>query len=206
MPTNFAYILMLALLSALLSGISGCKDCTSLANNDDLPQGKGPLLLLYRGEDFKDGTIGMPEGYVSQEFVPGIRSLKCPPGYEVILTDQPENMGEFLILSGDIPSLEPYHFSGRVKSLRFSRIMHTQIFGNPGFAGEQMVLQFGVTELPEPSVFGSLKVPIGMSVKLTTVYGPRFLKREIVLTSDSKQLPFSEPVEKIEVTFQKPEL
>lgn len=198
--------LFFVLLLASLPAFRACQDCSSLENNDNLPQGNGPLLLLYRGENFQDGPIGMPEGYVSQEFAQAIRSLKCPPGYEVIFTDQPENMGDFLILSGDIPSLEPYHFSGRVKSLRFSRIMHTQIFEKPGFSGNQQVLPFGVTELPELPVFGSLKVPIGMSVKLTTVYGPRFSKREIVLTSDSEQLPFSEPVEKIEVSFQKPEL
>jgi hypothetical protein len=197
---------MFALFLASLPVFLACTDCTSLANNDDLPQGNGPLLFLYRGEDFQDGPIGMPEGYVSREFAPEIRSLKCPPGYEVILTDQPENMGKFLILSGDIPSLEPYHFSGRVKSLRYSRVQHTQIFEKPGFAGKQLVLPFGITELPKFPVFGSLKVPIGMSVKLTTVYGPRFSKREIVITSDSEQLSFSEPVEKIEVSFQKPEL
>jgi hypothetical protein len=199
-------LFMLALILSLLPAFRACKDCTSLANNDNLPQGNGPLLFLYRGEDFQDGPIGMPEGYVSQEFAQAIRSLKCPPGYEVIITDQPQNMGQYLILSGDIPSLDTYHFSGRVKSLRYSRVMHTQIFEKPGFSGKQMLLQFGVTELPDLPVFGSVKVPIGMSLKLTTVYGPRFSKREIVITSDSEQLSFSEPVEKIEVSFQKPEL
>lgn len=198
--------IVFALLLASLPAFLACTDCTSLANNDNLPQGNGPLLLLYRGENFQNGPIGMPEGYVSQNFAQAIRSLKCPPGYEVILTDQPENMGEFIILSGDIPSLDPYNFSGRVKSLRYIRVIHTQIFEKPGFAGKQQVLPFGITNLPEFPVFGSLKVPTGVSVKLTTVYGPRFSKREIVITSDSEQLPFSEPIEKIEVSFQKPEL
>ena len=197
---------MLVLLLASVPVFRACQDCTSLKNNDNLPQGDGPLLFLYRGENFQGESIIMPEGYVSQQFAPEIRSLKCPPGYEVILTDQPENMGEFLILSGDIPSLKPYHFYGRVKSLRFSRVQHTQIFEKPGFAGKQLVLPFGITKLPEYPVFGSLKVPIGVKVKFTTVYGPRFSKREIVITSDSDQLQFLDPVELIEVSFQKPEL
>lgn len=201
--TNF---IVFALLLASLPAFRACKDCSSLANNDNLPQGNGPLLLLYRGENFQDGPIGMPEGYVSQDFAQVIRSLKCPPGYEVILYDQPENLGAYVILSGDVPSLEEFNFSKRVRSLRYSRIIHPQVFEKPGFAGKQLVLSFGMTELPELTVFASLKIPVGVSVKLTTVYGPRFSKREIVLTSDSDQLPFSDPVESIHVSVQPPEL
>jgi len=158
-------LLLILLLVSLLPAFRACEDCSSLANNDNLP-----------------------------------------PGYEVMLTDQPENMGEYILLSGNIPSLVPYNFSGRMDSLRYSRIIHPQVFEKPGFTGKQLVLPFGITELPELPVFGSLKVPVGMSVKLTTIYGPRFSKREIVITSDSEQLPVSEPVEKIDVSFLKPEL
>jgi hypothetical protein len=207
MTTTGSYsILVLALLFANLSVIMACTDCSSLANNDNLPQGDGPLLLLYRGEDFNDGPIGIPNGFVSLNFAIEIRSLKCPPGYEVILYDQPENMGAYVILSGDVASLQPYNFYGRVHSLRFSRITHPQLFEKKGYTGEQQFLSFGMTELPHPKFFGSLQIPVGVTVKLTTIYGPRFLKRDIVLTSDNEQLPFSEPVEKIEVSFQKPEL
>lgn len=199
--------MLLLLVSALLPAFRACEDCSSLANNDNLPQENGPPLLLYRGENFTDGPIAF---YEDKGYVPGfsqaIRSLKCPPGYEVMLTDQPENMGEYILLSGNIPSLVPYNFSGRMDSLRYSRIIHPQVFEKPGFTGKQLVLPFGITELPELPVFGSLKVPVGMSVKLTTIYGPRFSKREIVITSDSDQLPVSEPVEKIDVSFLKPEL
>jgi hypothetical protein len=206
MTTRLCCIFVLALLLASLPAILACKDCSSLENNDNLPQGDGPLLLLYRGEDFKEAPVGIPEGFVSINFAIAIRSLKCPPGYEVTLYDQPENMGAYVVLSGDVPSLEAYDFSGRVKSLRYNRIIHPQLFEKHGFEGKQQFLPFGITELPEPKFFGSLKIPVGVTVKLTTIYGPRFSKRDIVLTSDSDELSFTDPVTSVFVSVGPVEL
>jgi hypothetical protein len=192
------YNLVLALLFASLSAIMACTDCSSLANNDNVPQGDGPLLFLYRGEGFQDGPVGIPEGYVSIDFAIQVSSLKCPPGYEVILYDQPENMGEYRILSGDVASLKPYDFAGRVHSLRFSRIQHPQIFERSGFEGEQQLLSFGVTILPELTFFRSLKVPAGMTVTLTTAIGPKSV-RSYDFTSDTSDLQFSDPVKSVSV-------
>ena len=191
---------------ASLPAILACKDCSSLENNDNLPQGDGPLLLLYRGEDFKEAPVGIPEGFVSINFAIAIRSLKCPPGYEVTLYDQPENMGAYVVLSGDVPSLEAYDFSGRVKSLRYNRIIHPQLFEKHGFEGKQQFLPFGLTELQEPKFFGSLKIPVGVTMKLTTIYGPRFSTRDIVLTSDSDELTFTDPVKAVFVSVNPVEL
>jgi hypothetical protein len=214
MTTTGCYcIFVLALLFASLSAIMACTDCSSLANNDNVPQGDGQLLLLYRGDDFQNGPVGIPEGYVSVDFAIAIRSLKCPPGYEVILYDQPENMGRYVVLSGDVPSLEAYDFSGRMRSLRYIRkdqdqnqLIHPQIFEKHGFEGEQKFLPFGLTELPDPKFFGSLKIPVGVTVRLTTIYGPRFSTRDIVLTSDSNELPFTDPVKAVFVSVNLVEL
>jgi hypothetical protein len=206
-------LFVLALLFAYLSVIMACTGCSSLANNDNLPQGNGPLLLLYKGEDFNEGPVGIPAGYVSVDFAIAIRSLKCPPGYEVILYDQPENMGAYVILSGDVASLEAYHFSGRMRSLRYIRkdqdqnqLIHPQIFEKSRFEGEQKFLPFGLTELPEPKYVGSLKIPVGVTVRLSTIYGPRFSTRDIVLTSDSDELPFTDPVKAVFVSVNLVEL
>ena len=208
---RYSFFFVLALLLALLPAILACKDCSSLANNDNVPQGDSPLLILYRGENFQEAPVGIPEGFVSVNFAIAIRSLKCPPNYAVILYDQPENMGRYVVLSGDIPSLEAYDFSGRMRSLRYIRkdqkqLIHPQIFEKHGFEGEQKFLPFGLTELPEPKFFGSLKIPVGVTVKLTTVYGHRFLKRDIVLTSDSDELPFTDRVESVFVSVNLVEL
>ena len=211
MTNTTGCLFVLALLLASLPAFLACTDCSSLANNDNLPQGDGPLLFLYRGEGFQDGPMGMPEGYVSVGFAQAIRSLKCPPGYEVILYDQLVNNGAYVILSGDVSSLEAYHFSGRTMSLRYIRkgqkqLTHPQIFEKNGFEGEQKFLPFGLTELPEPKFFGSLKIPVGVTVKLTTIYGPRFSTRDIVLTSDSDELPFTDPVKAVFVSVNLVEL
>ena len=78
--------------------------------------------------------------------------------------------------------------------------MHTQIFEKPGFKGKQLVLPFGVTEYPilELRFFGSLKVPVGMTVTLTTVIGPKGV-RSYEFTSDTLELPFSDPVKIVSV-------
>ena len=197
---RYSFFFVLALLLALLPAILACKECSSLENNDNLPQGDGPLLILYRGENFKEAPVGIPAGFVSINFAIAIRSLKCPPGYAVTLYDQPENMGAYVVLSGDVPSLEEYNFSARVKSLRYNRIIHPQLFEKQGFEGKQRFLHFGITELPEPKFFGSLKIPLGVTVKLTTIYGPRFSTRDIVITSDSDELPFTDPVKAVLVS------
>jgi hypothetical protein len=208
---NISNLFVIALLLALLPAILACKDCSSLANNDDLPQGSGPLLLLYREEGFQGGPIGIPEGYVAIDFTIPIHSLKCPPEYEVILYDQLGNMGAYVVLSGDVASLEAYHFSGRMRSLRYIRtdqkqLIHPRMYEKHGFEGKQQFLPFGMTELPELTFFGSLKIPVGVTVKLTTVYGPRFSKRDIVLTSDSDELPFTDPVTEVFVSVNLVEL
>ena len=207
------FLFVLALLVASLSVIMACTDCSSLANNDNVPQGDGPLAELYTKNGFQNVPFGIPEGYVSASFAPTIRSVKVPQDYELIMYDQPENKGAYVVLSGDVASLEAYHFSGRMRSLRYIRkdqdqnqLIHPQIFEKNGFEGKQQFLPFGITELPELTFFGSLKIPVGVTVKLTTVYGPRFSTRDIVLTSDSNELPFTDPVKAVFVSVNLVEL
>ncbi len=204
-------ILVLALLLASLSVIMACTDCSSLANNDNLPQGDGPLAELYTGDGFQNVPFPIPEGYVSASFAPTIRSVKVPQDYELIMYDQPENKGAYVVLSGDVASLEAYYFSGRMRSLRYIRkdqkqLIHPKIFEKHGFEGEHKFLPFGMTGLPEPKFFGSLKIPVGITVRLTTIYGPRFSTRDIVLTSDSDELPFTDPVKAVFVSVNLVEL
>jgi hypothetical protein len=66
------------------------------------------------------------------------------------------------------------------------------------YAGEHHFLPFGVTELPEPKNFGSLKVPVGMTVTLTTAMGPKSV-RSYAFTSDVLELPFLDPVKRVYV-------
>ena len=198
----FLIVLLLASLPAFLA----CTDCSSLANNDNLPQGGGPLLLLFGEEKFQGGQVGVPDGFVSSSFALSVGSVKCPNGYEVIVYDEPENLGSYIILSGEVPSLAPYNFSGRVKSLRFSRVIHPRLFEKRGYEGEQMVLSFGMSELPQPKIFGSLKIPVGVKVILTTISRPYFSTRDIVLTSNSDELPFNDPVTSVFVSVGQVEL
>jgi len=204
MTTALVVALILAYLSVV---VIACKDCSSLENNDNVPQGDKPMALLYRGDRFQGGPIGIATdatAYVATGFAPTIRSVKVHPEYELILYDQEKNSGSYIVLSGrDVPSLEEYYFSGRMLSLRYSRktemtLQHPQIFGGQSYGGEHHFLPFGTTDLPELTFFGSLKVPAGMTVTLTTAIGPRSSK-SYDFTSDTSELPFSDPVKSVSV-------
>ncbi len=201
--TNFV---VLALFLVLLPAFRACKDCSSLENNDDVPQGNGPLADLYTGDGFQNVPFGIPITYVSASFAPTIRSVRVPQDYQLILYDQVGNMGSYIVISGrDVPSLEEYYFAARMRSLRFgpsteTTLQHPQIFGEQSYAGERHFLPFGVTDLPELTFFRSLKVPIGMKVTLTTVIGPKSV-RSYDFTSDTSEMPFSDPVKSVSVTI-----
>ena len=200
---NFAVLALLALAS--LPAFLACTDCSSLENNDAVPQGVDPLAELYMEAGFqKYPPFGIPITYVSAGFAPTIRSVKVPTEYELILYDDVGNLGAYVVISGrDVPSLEEYFFSARMRSLRYSRktettLQHPQIFVGQSYAGEHHFLPFGVTELPEPKNFGSLKVPVGMTVTLTTAMGPKSV-RSYAFTSDVLELPFLDPVKSVYV-------
>ena len=213
MTTILFWVPVLALLLASLPAFLACKDCSSsLANNDNIPyQNDKGLLTLWKEENFQGGAVGMPEGYVSVSFEWKFKSVQVPDGYAVILFEENDLAGAYVILTGDTATLDSIYFNDRTKSLKYIRndengLKHPQIFEKPNFSGQAHRLPFGITHLQDLTEFASIKIPVGMTVKLTTVYGPRFLKREIVLTSDSEQLPFSELVESIQVSVQTPDL
>jgi hypothetical protein len=194
-------LIIAAYLSVL---VSACKDCSSLENNDNVPQGNEPMALLYTSVGFQEEPIGIPTTFVSVRFAPTIRSVQVPTDYELILYDQDKNFGSYIVLSGlDVTSLEEYYFSARMQSLRYSRktemtLQHPQIFGEQSYAGRRHFLPFGETELPELTFFGSLKVPAGVTITLTTAIGPRSSK-SYDFTSDISVLPFSDPVKSVSV-------
>ena len=201
----FFILFVFALILAYLSGISGCKDCSSLENNDAVPQGVDPLAELYTDEGFQPYPFGVALTYVSASFAPTIRSVKVPTEYELILYDEVGNFGTYVVISErDVPSLEEYFFSARMRSLRYSRktettLQHPQIFVGQSYAGEHHFLPFGVTDV-KLMFFGSLKVPAGMTVTLTTALGPRSSK-SYAFTTDTSELPFSDPVKSVSVAI-----
>jgi hypothetical protein len=196
--------LFFVLLLASLPAFPACQDCSSLENNDDVPQGDGPLADLYTGEGFQNVPFQIPITYVSASFAPIIRSVRVPQDYELILYEQVGNVGTYIVISGrDVPSLEEYYFAARMRSLRFGRrtettLQHPQIFGGQSYTGEVHFLPFGFTELPELTFFRSLKVPVGMKVTLTTAIGPKSV-RSYDFTSDTSEMPFSDPVKSVSV-------
>ena len=204
--TTFFRLFLLTLFMALMSGIFACTDCSSLENNDNVPQGNGPLASLYTGDGFGNVPFEIPETYVSVSFAPTIRSVKVPTDYEIILHEGHRGVGAYIVISGrDVPSLEEYYFSARMRSVRYGKktettLQHPQIFEEKSCAGKHHFLPFGVTDLPELTFFRSIKVPAGVTVKLTTAIGPR-ISKSYEFTSDTSELPFTDPVKSVSVTI-----
>jgi hypothetical protein len=130
-----------------------------------------------------------------------------PEGYEVLLFEEENRQGAYLILSGDISTLGYYGFNDRVKSIIYREksgktVFHPQFFEEPEFKGMEISLPFGTTIFEGLKHFGSIKIPVGMHVSVTTVYGPRFKKRTFILKAEDIEVPLiTDPIESITVSL-----
>jgi hypothetical protein len=133
-------------------------------------------------------------------------SLKVPKGYEVVLFEQDNLSGPFVVLTGEIPSLFSYLFNDRARSLIYRRsIGETQnlptIFYGVDFVGHFVPIPYGTTQIIEHLICASIKVPKGMRVIVTYLHGARFKYEQTqVFTIDNSQVPFiGDPIVKLVV-------
>lgn len=172
-----------------------------------------PYARFYSKPNFQGHREGIPSGETFQD---GLehgwkRSIEIPPNHELIMFEEQDFGGSWVVIDKSIPDFfgnligfEPESFWHRPKTTDPS--VFPRIYAKTSFEGEPLVIPFGLTELPEPKIFGSIKIPMGVTVKLTIVYSPRFSTREIVLTSDIDDLLFTEPVTSVFVSIGPMEL
>jgi hypothetical protein len=129
----------------------------------------------------------------------------------MVLFEKTEFGGSSFLVQESVPDVEG-SLIGFVPESFWYRLTTTdpsvfpRIYAKTSFEGEPLVIPFGLTDLPDPKIFGSMKIPVGVTVKLTTVYGPKLLTRDIFLDSDSDNLPFTEPVTSVFVSVDPVEL
>lgn len=204
--TAMVFILLLIVSTTLacnpsLDGQPGCQiDSTQKEAPDQVSH-----MNLYKGVEFTGDAFGFYPGDVILDLATswGLKSLYTHKNCEVVLFERGDLTGASVVLSGQIPDLSRYLFSDRTRSILYRRKTVEspslpRLFVESNFKGKEFFLPFGMTVIPEGDVLygGSIRVPDGLLVIVTTLHGARF-KYEVktVFTSDILTIPsISDPI------------
>jgi hypothetical protein len=206
MTNSFGYIFMLALvLLALLPAIFACNPsldgqpgCQIDSSQKEAPD-QVSHMNVYTGVNYEGNAFGFYPGDVLLDLATswGLKSLYTHKNCEVVLFERGDLTGASVVLSGQIPDLSRYLFSERTRSILYRRkTMESpslpRLFVESNFMGKDFILPFGMSVIPEGDVLfgGSIMVPDGLRVTVTTLHGARF-KYDVknVFTSDISTIP-----------------
>jgi hypothetical protein len=186
MPTTFAC-------QASIGALPGCQ----INSPEGHPQGTTSSAVFFPLMNFQGEPFSIDKPQSIRRLNGDMSSLKVPLGYEVVLFEMEDMQGPSVVLSGEISDLFTYLFNDRARSLIYrSKIGESQtlscIFFNPDFIGQEVFLPYGLSEPGKNILYGgSIRVPNGLRVTLTTLHGARFPYRQThVFTSDSSKAPF----------------
>ena len=139
-----------------------------------------PYAILHADIDFKGEHFIV----ASKTNLDGtLSSIQVPAGYEVVLYDQPNQQGTYIVLSGEINNLIFYAFNDRAKSILLRPQTPREdvaIYTKPDYKGEQMIVPIGRSECSSSQLLNfcknvyaaSIKVPVGFKVTLTKAPTP----------------------------------
>jgi hypothetical protein len=116
-----------------------------------------------------------------------LSSMRIPHEYEVVLYDQTNFQGAYIVVSGEVNNLNFYAFNDRAKSIltRPKNVQNSHenvaIYANPNYEGEKMTLPVGRSECSSSlkllnfcneAYAASIKVPAGFKVTITKAPNP----------------------------------
>jgi hypothetical protein len=145
--------------------------------------------VFYEDVDFKGAhfiLMSNPAGSMSNADGK-LSSMRIPPEYEVVLYDQTNFLGTYVVVSGDVNNLNFYAFNDRAKSIliRPKNVQNSHenvaIYANPNYEGEKMTLPVGHSECSSSlkllnfcneAYAASIKVPSGFKVTITKAPNP----------------------------------
>jgi hypothetical protein len=145
--------------------------------------------VFYEDVDFKGAhfiLMSNPAGSTSNADGK-LSSMRIPPDYEVVLYDETNFHGTYLVVSGDVNNLNFYAFNDRAKSIliRPKNVQNSHenvaIYANPNYGGEKMTLPVGRSECSSSlkllyfcneAYASSIKVPSGFKVTVTKAPNP----------------------------------
>jgi len=160
-----------------------------------------PYARFFSKTNFEGDQVGMRPGEV---FIDGLdekwkKSIKISPKHELILFQKVHLGGSHVVIDADVPDLTdfvkfiPESFWYREKTTDPS--IFPRIYASPSFEGKETVIQFGTTIFDNPQnppSIGSIKIPKGMRLMVTTVRGARMTyEQTTTYTSDVTSLPFN---------------
>lgn len=145
--------------------------------------------VFYEDVDFKGAhfiLMSNPAGSMA-DANGKLSSMRIPSDYEVVLYDQTNFYGTYLVVSGDVNNLNFYAFNDRAKSIliRPKNVQNSHenvaIYANPNYGGEEMTLPIGRSQCSSSLMLlyfcneayaGSIKVPSGFKVTVTKAPNP----------------------------------
>ena len=177
-----------------LDGQPGCQIDSSQKEAAD----QVSYMNVFVERHFQGNAFGLYPGDIIRNLATswGLKSLYTNLDCEAVLFEQRDLSGAFVILSGEIPDLNRYLFSDRTRSILYRRKTEKSstmplLFEGPDFTGKDFFLPFGLSVSEGDVLYGgSIRVPDGLRVTVTTLHGARF-KYEVkhVLTSDTLSIP-----------------
>ncbi len=135
-----------------------------------------PYAILHTDIDFKGGHFIVDGQHANLDGT--LSSIQIPAEYEAVLYDQPNQQGNYLVVSGEINNLVFYAFNDRAKSITLrphTPHEHVVIYTKPNYTGEKMTLPMGLSECSSTELLNfcqnvyaaSIKVPTGFKATLT---------------------------------------
>jgi hypothetical protein len=145
------------------------------------PSCSKPYAILHTDIEFKGGHFIVEGGHANLDGT--LSSIQIPAEYEAVLYDQPNQQGNYVVVSGEINNLIFYAFNDRAKSIAlrsYTPQEHAVIYTNPNYTGEKMTLPIGHSECSSSQLLNfcqnvyasSIKVPPGFKATLTKAPTP----------------------------------
>ena len=145
------------------------------------PSCSKPYAILHTDIEFKGGHHFIVDGHANLDGT--LSSIQIPAEYEAVLYDQPNQQGNYVVVSGEINNLIIYAFNDRAKSIDLRPYTPREdvvIYTKPNYTGEKMTLPIGHSECRSSQLLNfcqhvyasSIKVPPGFKATLTKAPTP----------------------------------
>jgi hypothetical protein len=162
-------------------------------------------IVFYEDIDFKGSRFIVKANTTSAiEYADGkLSSIRIHPEYEVVLYDQTNFQGSYIIVNGDINNLHYYAFNDRAMSIMVrpknskKSFENVVLYSKPYYNGESMIVPIGhslcssskLLNFCDDVYVGSIKVPEGFKVTINKNSIPLIInERVFTYTQDTSNI------------------
>lgn len=161
--------------------------------------------VFYDDVDYKGSHFILMNPTIYNWTIGKLSSLRIPQDYQVVLRDQDSH----IVLRGNVPNLVLYFFNDRTMTMVYEKrtsgnIENVVIFSKSHFYGEMRTLPIGNTDVSEVFYAGSIRVPVGYTVKIVkeSVF-PFNVERIFTYVADSSDIRYfiDSPISSVHISF-----